>query len=273
MSFFNYFYLLTNVIPSVSLDYTFSPREFSVLLRWWCGMNVFDAVFACPGCGTAMDQAGYHALTCRRMGSFGVRHNALRETFLHFLSLAGIPAEREAPSLLSGSAARPADIFVPNFAGTQAACLDFAVTHTQQPNIIECASVCGGEAAKQYEVTVKDAAFGTECKAAGLVLVPMVVEVFGRWGIRSEQAMKLASKGCANRASERVVAAGAHLRRSLSVTLQRLNARILLAHMDPASEVFADPVPLPPDRGMRPFVDAVADAIDAARPLQDLGEA
>ena len=105
------------------------------------------------------------------------------------------------------------------------------------------------------------------------MLVPMVVEVFGRWGIRSEQAMKLASKGCANRASERVVAAGAHLRRSLSVTLQRLNARILLAHMDPASEVFADPVPLPPDRGMRPFVDAVADAIDAARPLQDLGEA
>ena len=90
-----------------------------------------------------MDE-GWHALTCRHLGSFGVRHNALRETFLHFLSLAGIPAEREAPSLLPGSAARPADIFVPKFAGTQAACLDFAVTHTQQSNILHCASVCGG---------------------------------------------------------------------------------------------------------------------------------
>ena len=172
-----------------------------------------------------------------------MRHNALRETFLYFLSLAGIPAEREAPSLLPGSAARPADIFVPNFAGAQAACLDFAVTHTQQPNTPECASVCGGAAAEGYEVTVKDAAFGKECNAAGLVLVPMVVEVFGRWGNRSKQAIQLATKGCANRASERVAAAGAHVRRSLSVTLQRLNARILLAHMDPASEVFADPVP------------------------------
>ena len=128
-----------------------------------------------------MDQAGYHALTCRHLGSFGVRHNALRETFLHFLSLAGIPAEREAPSLLPGSAARPADIFGPNFAGTQAACLDFAVTHTQQSNILHCASVCGGAAAERYEGAVKDAKFGEECKAAGLLLVPMVV--LGLWSV------------------------------------------------------------------------------------------
>ena len=77
-----------------------------------------------------MDQAGYHALTCRHMGSFGVRHNALRETFLHFLSLAGIPTEREAPFRLPGSAARPADIFVPNFAGTQAARASTSPSHT-----------------------------------------------------------------------------------------------------------------------------------------------
>ena len=160
---------------------------------------------------------------------------------MHFLSLAGIPAEREAPSLLPGSAARPADIFVPNFAGTQAACLDFAVTHNQQSNLLHCASVCGGAAAERYEGAVKDAKFGEECKAAGLLLVPMVVEVFGRWGERSAEAMKLATKGCANRASERVAFAGAHVRRSLSVTLQRLNARILLARMNPAAEVFADP--------------------------------
>ena len=254
------------VIPSESLGYVLSPREFSMLLRWWCGMNVFDSVCACPGCGAAMDQAGYHALTCRHLGSFGVRHNALRETFLHFLSLAGIPAEREAPSLLPGSAARPADIFVPNFAGTQAACLDFAVTHTQQPNILHCASVCGGAAAERYEVAVKDATFGVEFKAAGLVPAPMAAEVFGRWGERSVEAMKLATKGFAHWASERVPAAGAHLRRSLSVTLQRLNARILLARMDPAADSFADPVPSTSDRGLWPFVDEVAAALDVAMP-------
>ena len=123
------------------------------------------------------------------------------------------------------------------------------VTHTQQPNIIECASVCGGAAAVQYEVAVnvvhKDAKFGAECKVAGLSLVPMVVEVFGRWGERSREAFQLVSKACAHHASEKVASAGAHVRRSLSIGLQRLNARILLARMDPRSESFAEPVAMP----------------------------
>ena len=127
--------------------------------------------------------------------------------------------------------------------------------------------MCGGAAAERYEGAVKDAKFGEECKAAGLLLVPMVVEVFGRWGERSAEAMKLATKGCANRASERVAFAGAHVRKSLSVTLQRLNARILLARMNPAAEVFADPVRTPqPDRELWPFVDDLADVCEVALP-------
>jgi len=248
-------------IPSEALGYVLTPAEFTVLIKWWCGMDVFGSVFACPGCGAAMDKAGYHALTCRRMGGFGVRHNALRELFLHFLSQADIPAEREAPSLLPGTAARPADIFVPNFAGNKPACLDFAVTHTLQPNILQCASVCGGAAAAQYEVAVKENKFGAQCEAAGLILVPMVVEVFGRWGERAQEGFALVAKACASRASEKVRAAGGHIRRSLSVGLQRLNARILLAHRDPQTEIFAEPVAtsLCLDSDLRPFEDGVAD--------------
>ena len=121
---------------SLTLGYVFTPREFTVLIKWWCGLEVFDSKFACPGCGAAMDLVGYHALTCRHLGSFGIRHNALREIFLRFLSSAGIPAEREAPSLLPGTAARPAGIFVPNYEPSQPACLDFAVTHpaTEYPS-------------------------------------------------------------------------------------------------------------------------------------------
>jgi len=213
-------------------------------------------------------------LSCKKkiknLGSFGVRHNALREIFLHFLSLANIAATREAPSLLPGTAARPADIFVPNFAATQAACLDFAVTHTQQPNIVECASVCAGAAAERYEVSIKDEKFGAACETAGLLLVPMVVEVFGRWGERSAEAFKLVCKASASRASEKVVSARSHIRRSLSIGLQRLNARILLAHKDPQAEFFAEPVDLPwqPDESLPPFADPVADALDE-RPLPD----
>ena len=131
---------------------------------------------------------------------------------------------------------------MPNFTGDKPACLDFAVTHTLQLNILQRASVCGGEAAAQYEVNVKVAKFGAQCEAAGLVQVPMVVEVFGRWGERAQEGFALVAKACASRASEKVAAAGAHIRRSLSLGLQRLNARILLAHRDPQTEIFAEPV-------------------------------
>ena len=238
------------VIPSEALGYVLVPCEFSVLLKWWCGLAVYDSVCACPGCGAAMDLRGYHALTCTHMGSFGVRHNALREIFLTFLHRAGITsAVREAPSLLPGSAARPADIFIPDFEPPKAACLDFAVTHPQQTNIIKCASVCAGAAAAQYEEAVKEMKFGADCKAAGLILVPMVVETYGRWGDRSAEAFRLVSKACANQASEKVAAAGAHIRRSLSVGLQRLNARILLARANPLVEILMEPVDL--DEGSR----------------------
>ena len=257
--------------PSADLGYVLTPPEFTVLLKWWCGMDVFDSVFACPSCGCAMDRGGYHALTCRHAGTLGVRHNALREIFLDFLGRAGIKGcSREAPSLLPGSAARPADIFVPNVAAAQSACLDFAVTHTQQPNILQCASVCGGAAAEQYETAVKEDKFGADCKKAGLLLVPMVVEVFGRWGERSQEAFQLIAKACANRASEKVAAAGNHLRRSMSVGLQRLNARILLSRVDPLAEVFPEPVAMPwgCDDMIPPSADPVAEALSAGVPPQ-----
>ncbi len=83
--------------------------------------------------------------------------------------------------------------------------------------------------------------FGAACEAAGLVLVPMVVETYGRWGERSAEAFQLVSKACANQASEKVAAAGVHIRRGLSVGLQRLNARILLARANPCAEIFMEP--------------------------------
>jgi hypothetical protein len=139
-----------------------------------------------------MDVYGYHALTCAHLGGLGVRHNALRDVWLKFFKLAGVPVQAEAPSLLPGSAARPADIFVPDFLPPDAksatpACLDFAISHPQQPNFIKRAGEECGFAAKEYADKVKVVKFGAECEAAGVLLVPMVVETFGRWGACSEE--------------------------------------------------------------------------------------
>ena len=125
-------------------------------------------------------------------------------------------------------------------------------------------------AAQHYEVGVKVKTFGQQCEDAGLVLVPMVVEVFGRWGQRAEEVFKLISKACSNRASETSKAAGAHIRRSFSICLQRLNARILLSRSNPLAEVFGEPLALPASRLPHPSQsDEVAEtlaALDAAPP-------
>ena len=158
--------------PSVSLGYVFDSREYTTLLRFWLGMPVYDAPRACPGCGVAMDMFGYHALTCAHLGDLGVRHNALRNVWLKFFKLAGVDAQAEAPSLLPASAARPADIFVPDFVPPSAgsatsACLDFAITHPQQPNTLKRAGEECGFAANRYASCSRKASLGTSAMWRG----------------------------------------------------------------------------------------------------------
>lgn len=255
--------LWLGAVPSASLGYILDAREFTTALKLWFGMNIYDAPFACPGCGAAMDLVGYHALSCTHLGSFGVRHNALRDVFLRFLSLAGIEAEREASSLLPGTAARPADILLPSFESPGiGACLDFAVTHPQQPNFVNRAGASAGAAAELYETTVKEAKFGKDCKAAGLVLIPMVVETFGRWGERAEEAFRFVAKACAARSNEKSTSASSHLRRALSVALLRSNVRILLGRLDPNAPFLGDPVLAADDPILSPAVDEVLAWLD-----------
>ena len=119
-----------------------------------------------------MDLLGYHALTCRTGGSLGVRHNALREVFMHYCKLAKIDAIREAPGLIPDSAARPADVLLPKHILLQGynpsfpTCLDFAVTHPQQPLTLKRASDVTGAAAERYENEVKYPRYLVDCKEA-----------------------------------------------------------------------------------------------------------
>ena len=78
------------------------------------------------------------------------------------VKLAGIPAKKDAPPLLPGSPARPADIFVPHFLPPDAdtakqACLDFAVTNPQQSSTLKRAGEVCGYTANEYAETVEEA--------------------------------------------------------------------------------------------------------------------
>ena len=265
-------------IPSTNLRQAFDPREYTVLTRLWLGMDLgYVSPSACPFCDGAMDSFGYHALTCKKGGCLGVRHNALRETFIRFCKAAGVSdVERESPGLIEGSNDRPADVllptdssslFVSNFLSSSPACLDFAVTHSQQPLTLHRAGMKTGAAAADYEARVKIPRYGKACEENGLNFVPMVVETYGAWGPASKPVFSFISKAAAHaRLANPDIALG-YLQQSLSVTLQRYNALSILKHhvgqdlenihpmFDPSSQDFEETDSDSEERSNDPLVE------------------
>ena len=82
------------------------------------------------------------------------------------------------PSLVPGSASRPADVFLPTWERGQPAALDVTVVSTlQNRTVAEAASVSG------YALSVarerKVVSHSEACQSAGVSFVPMVVETLG----------------------------------------------------------------------------------------------
>jgi hypothetical protein len=226
------------VIPSYQFNQVFTSQQYTTLLKFWLGHELFPADAVCPACGDYNDRFGYHGLTCRSGGSLGVRHNALREVYLHFCKIARLPAEREVPALLANLADRPADVLVlPAHGIDRPACIDFAVTNTLQTKTIHIAGVRVGEAAKVYEDTVKNPRYKFMCAEAGMDFIPMVVDCFGAWGPSANEAFALLSKAAASHENVSGNRANGHILRSMSVTLQRHNARALLARSPATPEL------------------------------------
>ena len=174
-----------------------------------------------------------------------MRHNALREVLFLGCESARLRPQRETPFLLGNSTERPADVFVPAFSLGQPACFDCAVTQTQQPKYVKDASMSGGAAANRYKAAVKESRYAAKC-SDGLSFYPMVVEVYGGWGSKSAPRVhefKCIAKMISSRSGISKGAAKHRMFERLSITLQRYNARALLARVDPSSPLLEDPCP------------------------------
>ena len=113
---------------------------------------------------------------------------------------------------------------------------------------------------------MKVAKFGAECGAAGVVLVPMVVETFGRWGAGTDPVFDFVAKASAARGNATAERAAAFLRRSLAVCLQRSNVRTLLGRLDANAPALEQPVELAleePEDSV--FVDDVRELLDGCQ--------
>ena len=94
-----------SVIPSTSQGLHLDPIEFRVAVKWWLGLDTYQGSQCCP-------QSGPHALTYKCGGNVLLRHNALRDTLVHFLNRAhaSVQVEVDAGLFPDHSQSRPADI-------------------------------------------------------------------------------------------------------------------------------------------------------------------
>ena len=136
---------------------------------------------------------------------------------------------REKEGLFENSSERPADVYLPpacsslyvKYFENRPLCLDFAVTHTQQPSFLKIAGEHSGSAADRYAESVKLPRYEKKCKAHGLKFVPMVVSCFGAWCSQANPVFSFISKAAAHRRSWHPDLATIFLRQRLSVALQR----------------------------------------------------
>jgi hypothetical protein len=223
-----------SVLPNREAGFAFTPTEFTLLVRWWLGQPVFSSVAPCRQCGDANnDEHGYHALVCRCWGGRIYRHHALANVLTTFLKCAHHNPQRE--KSFDGST-RPADVYLPHWELGKPLALDLAVTHPLQPNALSSAGISEpGSWASVYAKTHK-AKQGPPLEALGVDFAPLVVETLGSWDPPAFELLNRFADQYAMHQGIPPALAAKTLFQRLSVTLMRVNVRMILARQSSTPE-------------------------------------
>ena len=215
---------------------TMEPAVFVQELRFRLGMPDASEDTWCPKCDAVLDKLSHHAAVCVAGGERTLRHNAVRDVVFDWAVRAGLAPEKERAGLLpphasedaSSARRRPADVYLPSWAGSPAA-LDFAVTAPQRQETLAQAGKEAGAAAADY-ARHKEAHLGTAaaCAAQGITFRPMVVETTGHWERQASALLKQLAGAVATRSGEDAAPVHASLLQELSVVVRSFRARAAL---------------------------------------------
>ena len=95
----------------------------------------------CPVRQALADPFGDHHVGCGGNGDRIHRHNSIQDAIFLAARTAALAPMRELPSLIPGSQARPADIFLPNWDRGRPTTLDVAVISTLQQLTLQGAAI------------------------------------------------------------------------------------------------------------------------------------
>ena len=224
-----------NTPPLTALGPHLRPAEFVPALKYRLGLPVFTSEGPCPACLRFSDALGDHALCCGTGGERISRHNNLRDALFDTAVAAGLGPVKEGRFLLPGADRRPADVFLPNWAGGRDAALDVTVVNSLQEATVAGAAETAGHALS-FAYERKMAAAAEDCQQQGINFLPLAAESLGGWHPTAEREVKKLAAALARNTGQPEGEAAAHLWGRLGVLLQRGNAALL-----------GNRVPAPPD--------------------------
>ncbi len=211
--------LLTNLKKTV-----IDPASFRSLLKFSVGIQLFSGNHNCPDCGTAQDNFGYHATSCKVASGAIDKHNSIVESIFLNMRSAAINCSKESVNIGDDSnRQRPGDVYMPDFDIYGEAYFDVSVINPCATSYINRASQGILEASKiRYDQkTAKYCDLGPKMK-------PLVVEATGGWHPYSFNYLKTISEHIATRTNKCVTATLNLLLTEASFCLQRHQGNMLV---------------------------------------------
>ena len=165
-------------------------------------------------------------MSCGTGGERIARHNHLRDALFEMAVSAGLGPTKEGRFLLPGDDRRPADVFIPYWAGGRDAALDVTVVNPLQAATLAGAATTPGHALS-YAYTRKMRGAEEDCRRQGIAFLPLVVESLGGWHGVAEREVKKITAAMARNTGQEEAQACRHSWGRLGILLQRGNAAIL----------------------------------------------
>ena len=143
--------------------------------------------------------------------------------------------------MLSTSARRPGDIYLPHWFRGMDAALDVTVVTPVQGTLTARAACAPGVAAEQAHRD-KLAKSYEECREVGVEFIPLAVETWGGWHHQAMETIKVLSRQLARQVGRDEREVQRHTLQCLGILLQRGNVALLTSRIPehPAPEVDGD---------------------------------
>ena len=136
-----------------------------------------------------------------------------------FARKAMLDSRVEVPNLLDDTGEKPADVFIPFFAGGKPAAIDISIVNPLSVNLLRRAAEKSG-AALEERFSQKCRKYQERCGAKNVIFLPFVLEVFGGFNSEDLKIISKIARGHAFHGWEDYKTSKKHMFQRISVSFQ-----------------------------------------------------